>query len=399
MSEETIVNPVSPDAAPNSPDVSKPVRRFDVFFKRNVLIVGGVALLGVAAIAVVVVSARAKLHATGSQVAATTIPISGLPSAGKPSDLTPVDEARLDRVHAKESEAARAKNDTYIPKELPLTSGSLAAPDSSTKGPGSGYNYNSGAQNSAQYGQNNPSPADTQREARISRGIELQLAAIIARSEAPPTQSAPAYVSLTAPAAAATTTVAASSPADEAPSELVKGLTIAGARLVSPLDTSKTDFVSAEITSGPLTGAYLIGKGRMVGEEGVQITYTRMKFNEVTYAVNVTGLDNQTSSDALKADIDRKLLSRYVMPVVFTTFQAYLTAVARAPQEVVITSSGTAAVTSPAATAREAVAAGLAAGIGRAGGVIGQAKPSAFMPIDTSVALLFNDPVLKKVSK
>ena len=136
----------------------------------------------------------------------------------------------------------------------------------------------------------------------------------------------------------------------------------------------------------------------MVGEEGVQMSFNRMTFAGESYAVNVTALDNQTSSDAVAADIDRKLLSRFVMPVTFTTLQAYLGAVARPSSQLVATSAVSTQVITPSATAREAVATGIAAGLGKAGEAFGQAKPSAYMPIDAGISLLFNDPV-KKAAK
>lgn len=384
---------INPEPAQDAVPAVK--KSLDSSFKRNMLFIGIAALVAVAVISVSLWSAFSKPGANAMAVAPMNIPtnVAGVSNSGKPTDMTPADQDRLNRVQTAESEAAKLAKNTYIPKELPLNSESLKPPAVQSSGPGRGYAYSTGDASAH-------SAVDAQRDARINQGIQLQLAAIVARWEAPPTQSAPAYAGAGSGAATASTApaVPASASATSA-DELVKGLTIAGARLVSPLDTAKTEFISAEITSGPLAGAYLVGKGRMVGEEGVQVSYTRMKFNDVTYAVNVTGLDNQTSSDALAAQIDRKLLARYVMPVAFSTAQAYLLAVARPAQSVVATSGLSTTIVTPGATAREAAAAGLAAGIGKAGESIGQAKPSAYMPIDTSIALLFNDPVLKKAIK
>lgn len=391
MSDEQIISPASLiEGAP----VALKDRQFDKSFKRNIRIIGIAAVVCLGAIAFIVIGAQNKISAGESRVAKTSITTPPVSVNSKPTEMTQADEARLGRVQGRESDAAKANKNTYIPQELPLKPETFKTPDAQTNGPGNGYKYASGDQ--AQ-----PAAGDPQREARIKQGLDLQLAAIIARSEAPPTQSAAPYAVVAAQAPVSSASAGGASggavPA-EMQGELVKALTIAGARLVSPLDTAKTDFISAEITSGPLAGAYLVGKGRMVGEEGVQIVYTRMKFGDVSYAVNVTGLDNRTSSDAMAADVDRKLFSRYVMPVVFTTGQAYLAAVSR-PAQTVVGSGFSTTVVTPGASAREAVAAGLSAGMGKAAEAVGQSKPSAFMPIDTSIALLFNDAVLKKAAK
>ena len=394
MSDEQIISPASLiEGAPGAPVALKD-RQFDKSFKRNIRIIGIAAVVCLGAIAFIVIGAQNKISAGESRVAKTSITTPAVSVNSKPSDMTPADEARLGRVQGLESDAAKADKNTYIPQELPLKPEAFKTPEAQTNGPGNGYKYGSGEQTTTPAG-------DPQREARIKQGLDLQLAAIIARAEAPPTQSAPPYpvVAAQAPVASASAGGASGGAVSaEMQGELVKALSIAGARLVSPLDTAKSDFTSAEITSGPLAGAYLIGKGRMVGEEGVQIIYTRMKFGDVSYPVNVTGLDNRTSSDAMAADVDRKLFSRYVMPVVFTTGQAYLAAVSR-PAQTVVGSGFSTTVVTPGASAREAVAAGLSAGMGKAAEAVGQSKPSAFMPIDTSIALLFNDAVLKKAAK
>ena len=319
--------------------------------------------------------------------------------AASPSQLTPADEARLGRVQTKEAEEAGTKKDTYIPRDLGTKVEAVQPSPTPSNGPGPGYTYNGG----------DPSrgAADPQREAAIRSGIEKQLGAIIARMEPPGTQSAAAYQAPQSPQAqAAAAQVApassgASAAAGAAPEvqTLVRGLSIAAARLASPCDTSKTAFVSAVVDGGPLAGAYLVGQCKLVGETGVQVTFSKMTVGNESYAVNVTALDSGTSSDALAADIDRKLLSRYVMPVLFSTLSAYTAAIGR-PSQVVVASAGVSTqVTTPSATSRQALGAGVSAGINKAGEGLGQAKPSAFMPIDTSISLLFNDAVLKKASK
>lgn len=365
-------------------------RSFDPGFRRNMFIVGGAILVGIAVIATITLTARAKIDESKPKIAETSIGGGSGLNSSSPTALTPAEEARLSRVQTKESDAASEKKDTYIPRDIPAKTAPLA--NDSGSGPGPGYNIN--------VGERSVQAVDQQRELAIKKGLEIQLAGLIARMEPPGTQQAPAYQAPQGSAQATPAQAAASGSAPASaganPSVLVRGLSIIGARLVSACDTEKTQFVTSEVNSGPLSGAYLVGQCRLVGESGVQVTFNRMTFVGETYAVNVTALDSATSSDSVAANIDRKLLARYVMPVVFTTLQAYMSAVAR-PQVSVTSSANTVPqVVTAASTGREAAAAGIAAGIGKAGESLSAAKPTAFIPIDAPLALLFNEPVLRK---
>lgn len=393
MSEEQIIDPASVPMAD---------KKLAPGFKRNMTIIGGAIVVAILMIGVSIFIAKGKLDSSKGKVAATSIPGGSQSVTGsKPAEITPADEARLGRVQTAESEQAQIKKDTYIPQEMPLKTEAFRPPDASSSGPGNGYSYRTG-ETAPPQGPQGP-PVDVQRDAMIKSGIEKQLMSIVLRNEPPVTQSATFYVPPAGVGAQAVQTGAAASTSTTAAAAtvqyLIKGLTVAGARLVSPLDTAKSSFVTAEITTGPLAGAYLLGQGKMVSEEGVLMTFTRMKFNGEDYAVNVTGLDNATSSDAMGADIDRKLLARYVMPVVFTTFQAYLSAVSQVGQTIVATPGGVTTVVTPSAAGRQAAAAGLSAGVGKAGQAFGTQTPSAYMPIDSSIGLLFLDSVPLKAKK
>lgn len=398
MSDATIENPQPEFQDPA--DIPMGEKKLDKGFKRNMLIIAGAVVAAVAVIAVVILGVRSKITSSQSAVPATSMyGLSGV-SGSKPSDLTPADAERLGRVQTLQSEAAQAAKETYIPKELPLNS-DLRAPAASMDGPGSlgQRGYNDAASQQA--------VGDPVREANIKKGVEIQMAALLAKFEPPGTGSAgpyspPAAANVSAGAQASANgslnTSAASTAAQPAPEVLVRGLKFASSRLVSPLDTSKTEFISTEITSGPLQGAYLIGKGRLVNDSGVMLEFNRMSFDGEDYVVDVKALDNATSSDAVAADIDKKILARTVLPVLFTTAQAYLNAVAQ-PGATIVAGGFATQVVTPAAQGRQAAAAGLAAGVGRAGEGLANTKPSAYLPVNTPVSLLFNAPVLKKSNK
>lgn len=365
--------------------------------KRNLIIIGGVFAVAVILVVVIVIVARGKMQSAGVVPSSVVIPVSNGAAGASATTLTQSEEARLGRVQRGESDAAKENKNTYIPRDLAGKTDDIQAPATNPNGPGKGYSYSTGA---------GSSETDAARDSQIRAGLEKQLAGLLSRLEAPAASSAPPYQYPGGAGPAQASTAVAGSPTSSVPAgaalasqeTIVKGLSIAGARLVSPLDTEKSDFISAEIDSGPLAGAYLIGKGRLVTESGVLLTFTRMRFGDDFYAINANGLDSATSSDAIAADVDRKLMSRYVIPVVFSTLQAYLGAVARPAVSVVTTGIATAQVVTPGATAREAIASGVGAGIGKAGEGLTSAKPSAYIPINTPIALLFNDPV-KRATK
>lgn len=397
MSTATIENPEPVYVDPADIPISE--KKLDKGFKRNLIIIAAAVLLAIGAIAVVIFGARSKINANQSSVPPTSISSGNSMAGSKPSDLTPADAERLNRVQTKQSEAAQANKETYIPKELPLNS-DLRTPTASNDGPGNfgqrGYNDN----------QNQQTVVDPVRDANIKKGLDIQLAALVAKFEPPGTSSAGPYSPPAGAAAMAGTaataagaTAAVSAAAAPAPAEmLVRGLKFASARLVSPLDTVKTEFISAEITSGPLQGAYLTGKGKLVNESGVMMDFTRMSFDGEDYVVDIKALDNATSSDSVAADIDKKILSRTILPVLFSTAQAYLNAVAQPGATIVANGFATQVVT-PAVQGRQAAATGLAAGVGRAGEGLATQKASAYLPVSTPINLLFNAPVMKKTTK
>jgi hypothetical protein len=172
-------------------------------------------------------------------------------------------------------------------------------------------------------------------------------------------------------------------------------LGIAGARLASAIDTSRSEFVSAVIDTGPLAGAYLIGAAKVVpGENGVSVNFTRMTLREREYRINAVGLDPASSADPVAAAVDRKLLQRFVLPVIFDTAQAYAGALARPGQTVVVSPGGT-TVGTPAAASKEAAAAGVASGLRKVGESSAQIKATAFMPVGSGVPILFLESVLE----
>lgn len=386
-------------------EVAKPksAKKVAPGFSRNMKIIG--AFLGFSILAVGVIAYRStqSLAAAKNQVPPVSVDaVSGVQIGGVTAtkNVTQPELDRLNRVTTTQSEAAKASGNTFIPNNMPLVP-APEIPVTSVNGPGRGYNVQSGQNNG---GQGQTSPRDQLR----AQGLQVQMGSILRQLEAPPVSSAAAYQSkLKEPQsqAQASARVAAPSTTDSATANaaagetLLKGLGIYGAVLTSPLDTEKTGYVSARVVSGPATGALLFGQGQVVGSEGVRITFNRMAFNDLSYTINAVALDTQTSSDAMNAEIDRKVFSRYVIPIFGAVGKAYMEAVARPDQQLVV-DGGTVNVVTPGASAKEAAAAGLGAGIDKVAQAATYTGPNtAYMPANSAIGVLVLDPVRKGSGK
>jgi intracellular multiplication protein IcmE len=368
-------------------------RRIDPGFSRNVKILGAVLILAIAGTTVVVLRSQNAVREAKESKLPTTVIDKGSPMSAGQSEITQPEIERIVRVGQVQSAQAAQTGQTFIPDNLPLAS-VPNMPDAG-RGPGAGYN--------PQTGRHTGNPEDQQRDQSRTQGLQVQLQHLLKGLESPATQSAGPYQSKdqSGQVASPQNQPAAAAPINPVATteDLVAGLSIHGAVLTSPLDTSKTDYISARVISGPASGGDLFGRGVVVGDEGVRVVFTKLALNGQAYDVNVVALDTQTSSNALTADIDRKLFSRYVIPIFGAIGKAYADAVARPPQQLVV-SNGTVNVVTPEASAKQAAAAGVGAGIGKVTDAATYNGPNtAYMPNGAVLGILFMEPVKAKAKK
>jgi len=385
------------------PESGRPQRRFDAGFSRNVKIVGAVAAIAIVVTAVVLYRSQAALQSARDKgVPATVIGSAASEKSAAAPQATQAEMERTQRVHQNQADMARNDGSTYIPKDLPLVGVPAGAPTRPEvgQGPGRGYNPNTGHHTGAEDARN--------EQARLA-GVERQLTSLMKVLEPGVTSSAGPYEDKHDKRAAQTQT--AGQPVQTQPStassattasavvkDLLAGLSIHGASLIAPLDTARAAEVLARIDSGPAAGAMLFGRGVVVGDDGVRLTFSKMSLSGKTYDINAVGLDAQTSSTAMQADIDRKLFARYVIPILGTVGKAYADAVARPGQQLVV-EGGTVNVVTPTASARQAAAAGVGAGLGRITQAATYDGPNtAYMPAGVSIGIIFLDPVKTTVA-
>lgn len=417
MSNESVIeNPKVIEADTVS---GKESRRVDPLFKRNLLVIVGVIAV-VVLVSVLFVFARS---ATGDKKAASIGMEMRQQTVRNSSDaLSPAAKEDLVKKQLAESDNALAKGDTVsIPKDTLAPTVSLNAqrrasePDFSQVSPDmrapQGFGQGAGVANTLPQGQ--PAPVNPRDEIR-RQAMKNQLGMLLkgemdAAGDGNPQRIAferngagqnqagaagqPGGFSMQAAAQPA------SAPARSGP-KIVDGHYIAPALSVSTIDTYRTKFASASIVSGPLKGAYLLGKAELI-EEGLSITFSSMSLNGQVYPVDAVALEEKTSSDAMDADINHRYAQRFVFPIMAAAVGGAAQAFAQAGTNVVATAGGVIAAT-PAATTRQAEAAGVASGMSIGTQVIAKeaSKPlQATLPANTSIGILFKTPVYASAAK
>jgi hypothetical protein len=382
-------------------------KRLDPGLKRNLLIIGAVVGLSVVGVGLMLMSR------TGSSGANQGPAGVGLPSAspaGTPTTepTSPMMQQLLREQQQAEADAARRAGRPYIPPDSAATE---PLPNPAATTPDSRLGNVPGVQPTPVV-LSNPgvlTPEEQMARDRARRGLEVQLRDMLSANTPPREivriQVAPQQQGAAAPTGASTVTPAApavaaptSSQAQAAGPALVDALEIFAATTLTPVDTYQTGYISARIVSGRLAGAFLVGRTQMVNE-GLQPRFTQMRLGGKTYAIDAIALDEASGTDSVRADLDRRYLQRYVMPVVVAMVGGYTASRAQTGSQVVgIGTDGTGGVgiTQPAPTEKQAVYAGVSQAMSITQRAVDQeaALPiRASLPAGTAIGVMFNAPV------
>lgn len=358
----------------------EPTARVDPGFKRNVRVIGIVIVLAVIVMGALVVMMRSGAKAVTENSSNISLQDS---SPVKSNDgLTPAMREKLIRAQTRESGEAGSKEQSYIPPDiLPEKLEPRPAPNPAQQLP----IYAQGTAVS--------DPNQDRRNQERLRAAEQMLAGMLQR----PVVERVAIAKIDPPPAAAPRSAASAPVGGTGQDALVEIMEIFGARLTSPVDTDKSTYASAEITTGKLAGALLIGSVKLLGE-GLEFKFTGMRFNRVTYPINAIALDAATSTSAIDGELDRKVLTRYVFPVVMAAVGGYATA--RSQVATTTTSMGYGSdygVARPAPTGQQAAAAGVAAAVQIANQAVGQAARTPVrvsMAAGESIGVMFREVVM-----
>ena len=242
--------------------------------------------------------------------------------------LPPATQEMLDRVQTSEAEAARRQGRTYMPEARLGPADQYTTPNQVNVNPP----RPTGPGPSAIDQYPNARPQTTEQKSREEQAVDeglLRQLELILKGMAPATQQVvaikpiekkeevnkTAQVVSTAPNAPSATGVDPNSRGKE----VVGADVILPALITTAIDTDVTRFVMAEITGGKLKGATLRGTVLPLNQSGdvmdVGIKFTSMRFGEKSYPIDAIALNELTANDALGGDVDRKIFSRYVMPI------------------------------------------------------------------------------------
>ena len=366
--------------------------------KRNILILAGVTLAAVAAVAFVLVSMLRAAHSK-PQAPVSSVPVQISDGRATDAPLPPHEQQMLTQVQQGDAQRAQQQGQSYVPGQTNLgtpTQVAVASTPSASALP----KVVAMRQPQAQAAPQAAIPQDVMEGLR--RQIPEILAAQQARVQVVSFVQGQSGGGTARPAQApAAPKASASAASAEVRKELVHTLSIYPVVTENKIDTSKTDYVSAKIVGGPLAGAFMVGTAKLKGD-AVAIRFDQMSFEGHGYAIQGIGLDQKTSSNAINGNVDRHLLAKYVMPIVLAAAGGYATASAETGSTLVGIGTGigtAAAVQTPSPTAQQARAAGLAAGLQLANQRVSQIgnEPDTFtLPAGAPLGVMFKAPVYAK---
>ena len=357
-------------------------------FKRNMLIIGAVALGAIVILAVILMRSGSskQASATGSNLEM------GMGQAARADNMSPEMKRKLEAKQREEAAAAADRNKSYVPPDAPAVMQPVAGPGQSE--------YALGSAPVTKYARSSSTEADARRR----EGLTRQLAALV---DPPSDGGVRQSIRASAPAAGASAAAVDSRAAASAPGAnrrvLIPGLEIVAAVLSSELKipAGSSGFASARIMNGPAKGGFLVGQARVIGE-GLQIAFTQLRLGGKVYAVDAIALDENTASSAVSANVDHRVLQRYVFPVVLAAAQGFYTALAQTGSTVVNVDLGTAGIATPAPTEEQARAAGIASAMNIAQAEVQRAAAAPIIvsrEMSYPVGLLFRAPVYEDGAK
>lgn len=301
--------------------MSKVRRKLDSSAKRILLILIGVTVI--ASLAVVSIAMLGKKKEREIQGAARMDRLVPTASNEKGVEPSPATVAKLNRVHVEEAEAAKVKGQSYIPEvymgspqEIREAIDSGELPERVTP---SYEHYQQSNQRS------NQSQQVSQDRALLDDGLLKQLDGILAQQNKPATSgSIKIAYEPNVQGSQNQAATGGSNSEERDPEVLITADTILSATLLTPIDTYKTRFTLAEIVGGPFNGAQLRGEVIPLtasGEvEDVGVKFTSMNHNGNYYRIDAIALNESTATDAMDGTVDKRIFSRFVMPIFAATF-------------------------------------------------------------------------------
>lgn len=361
-------------------------RSLDPTFKRNLSIVVGLAVVMMALIGYFVMRV---FSSSGPMQQASSIPVredGGRPTNG---NVTPAMKSMLQQQQAKNAQQAIATGASYVPSEI-----NLGKPIPIASAPERHYGANPAPQ--AAMPQTQVAPQQEAIGQAEMEGLRRQLPLILQAGQA---EAGMVEIHDERPVAAASASAGSAKPpaagASAPEKQLVGAWRIFSATLTSPIDTSKTSYISAVVNGGPLNGAFLVGTSKLKGDS-VELVFKNMRLKNTAYGIDAIGLDEATASNAIDGNVDHHLLSKYVFPVALAAVGGYAAAMANPGSTLVGIGVGGTAIATPPSTTQQARDAGINAAVGIAQQRVQTlaSQPNTFtLGAGTTIGVMFRAPV------
>lgn len=302
----------------------------DEGFKRTLKIVGGAVGVGLLAVGYLSYSSSTKTPAAapGQANIGDLVMVGGAQNA----QLSAATREKLDRVQQLEAQKANREGRTYVPEVIfgeaqPINA--QPAPPAEQAPVIRAPNPDAPPRNRYANNELRQSVEDEQKKAQLDAirdGLLAQMQ-MMANGMRPATMVPVQITMAPAPSQAGLQSAASDAGMDSllaggepsASDALVGGDEIVAAVITTPIDTDRSRFAMAQIVGGKLNGAQLRGQVVPMSGSGdiedVGLRFTSMRLNGQFYQIDAIALNEQTASDALDGSVDRRLFTRYAMPI------------------------------------------------------------------------------------
>lgn len=166
------------------------------------------------------------------------------------------------------------------------------------------------------------------------------------------------------------------------PKIIIAAGTIAYAQTLIEANSDVQGPVLAELASGPLSGARLIGNFQL-NEEYLTLRFSRAIYKGKEYSIEAYALDPATTLPAMATDVDHHYMSRILIPAAARFLQGYAQAVSQRGSTIIVNNGSTVA-TTDGLDGRQAAVYGAAEAVNQAASVVQQDRQR--KPVTVKVA-------------
>ena len=177
--------------------------------------------------------------------------------------------------------------------------------------------------------------------------------------------------------------------------------TIEYAQLITQANTDAPGPVLAQIVSGPLAGARLIGSFQAL-DSYLVISFSTIVIKGISYSASAVAIDPDTANPGLVSDIDHRYLERVILPAAAAFAEGLGSAVADYGNSTVVATNDVALQSTTKLNTKQQVYKGVEQGASKLGDILDQqaqsTKPLITVNAGTAMGIFFTTPVVKDTS-